>query len=91
MAEVIAEKITIGKSLQKGNEVADPTKMKKNQLKANLAAALTGLLCYWAKKEYPDFPIFEYQDILTGIFVSVLGSINMYFTAASSKKVGVTG
>lgn len=77
--------------LKKGNESSNPTSTKRKQLITNLAGLLTGIVCSWIKKEYPDLPIFEYQDTLTGVFVAVLGAANFYLTAASSKKVGLLG
>ena len=78
-------------SVKKGNESKNPVATKQKQLGANVAAALTGVVCFYIKKHHPDFPIFEYQDLLTTMFLSLVGLINCYFTAASSKKIGLLG
>lgn len=79
------------KAIGKGQEVSNPTSLKQKQMITNLAGFLVGILCTWVKSNYPDFAIFDYQDMLTGAFVSILGLANYYFTIASSKKVGPIG
>lgn len=84
-------KTTVMQSMQKGSEVNNPTGLKQKQIITNFAGLVVGVISTFVKSQWPEFPIFEYQDSLTAIFVLALGSLNYYFTVASTKKVGPMG
>jgi len=73
--------------LKKGKELADPAGWKNTQVMTNvIASVITAALASFA----PGWDLSEGTILLvSGVISGVLAIINIYFTYATSKKVGV--
>ena len=80
------------KVMKAGEVLKDPAQWKKGQVLSNAVVGLVAGLAGVIKWKFPDVEIPEVaQEYAVEVVVGLLALINVYFTAGTTDKIGITG
>lgn len=77
-------------ALKAGEELTNPEKWKKGQQMTNMVGGVLAGVAAVIRWKFPDVPIpAEFLDLITEAVVAALVASNVYFTAATTTKIGL--
>jgi hypothetical protein len=81
---------TIFTALQAGQELANPEKWKKGQQMTNLVGGVLAGIVAVIRYQFPNLDVPpEFLTLFNEAIVAALVAANVYFTAATTKKIGL--
>ena len=81
--------VAVLNALKYGQELKDPAKWKQGQELTNLVGGLIAAIIALIKANYPNFELpLGAEEHIEGIVIGALILINIYYTRATTKKIG---